>query len=264
MSNDSSEPESSPPTVAAAQTAPWKSWLGLVMALAIFLGAQAVASIILLFYAGAQGWPEERVADWLTSSVTAQFAYMAIAQGLVVALVIWFVRRYKNGLRAIGLRRPKWSDLGWGVVAFPVYLLFLIITTAVLSALIPGLDVDQKQHLGFDDVGGQSQLLMTFVALVILPPIAEELIFRGVLYSSLKKALRIGWAILITSLLFAVGHLPEGGPSGPLYIAAIDTFVLSLALIYLREKTGGLWASITLHAVKNGVAFVSLFVLHLG
>ena len=50
--------------------------------------------------------------------------------------------------------------------------------------------------------------------------------------------------------LFAVAHLPEGGAAGPLYIAALDTFVLSLVLIYLREKTGSLWASITLHAVS--------------
>jgi len=56
--------------------------------------------------------------------------------------------------------------------------------------------------------------------------------------------------------------LPEGGAAGPLYIAALDTFILSLVLIYLREKTGSLWASITLHAVKNGVAFMALFVLH--
>ena len=43
----------------------------------------------------------------------------------------------------------------------------------------------------------------------------------------------------------------------------LDTFILSLVLIYLREKTGGLWASITLHAFKNGVAFVALFALHI-
>jgi membrane protease YdiL (CAAX protease family) len=47
-----------------------------------------------------------------------------------------------------------------------------------------------------------------------------------------------------------------------LYIAAIDTFTLSLILVYLREKTGGLWSSMGLHAIKNGIAFVSLFIVH--
>jgi membrane protease YdiL (CAAX protease family) len=106
-------------------------------------------------------------------------------------------------------------------------------------------------------------LTLTFVSLVILPPITEEILVRGFLYSSLKKALPLIWAALLTSAMFAIAHLPEGGASGPLYIAALDTFVLSLVLIYLREKTGGLWASITLHAIKNGVAFAALFILHL-
>ena len=70
-------------------------------------------------------------------------------------------------------------------------------------------------------------------------------------------------AVIGTSLLFAAGHLAEGGSAGLLYIAAIDTFSLSLVLIYLREKTDGLWASMTLHALKNGIAFVALFALHL-
>jgi hypothetical protein len=87
---------------------------------------------------------------------------------------------------------------------------------------------------------------------------------RGFLYSSLKKALPVVWAVVLTSGIFAIAHLSGGGATGPLYIAALDTFVLSLVLIYLREKTGGLWASITLHAIKNGIAFMALFVFHLG
>ncbi len=85
---------------------------------------------------------------------------------------------------------------------------------------------------------------------------------RGFLYSTLKKAMPLFGAVVLTSAIFASAHLPEGGAAGPLWIGALDTFVLSLFLIYLREKTNGLWASMTLHAVKNGVAFVALFVLH--
>ncbi len=110
---------------------------------------------------------------------------------------------------------------------------------------------------------GQAALALTFISLVILPPLAEEIMVRGFLYSTLKKAMRPIGAVILTSALFAAAHLPEGGAAGPLYIAALDTFILSLVLIYLREKTGGLWASITLHASKNGIAFLLLFVLHI-
>ena len=63
-------------------------------------------------------------------------------------------------------------------------------------------------------------------------------------------------------MLFAVAHLPEGGSDGPLYIAAIDTFVLSLFLVGLRERTRGIWAGMVLHASKNFIAFYYLFIRH--
>jgi membrane protease YdiL (CAAX protease family) len=131
-----------------------------------------------------------------------------------------------------------------------------------VSHFIPSFNVNEQQQIGFSNVHGGLPLLMTFVSLVILPPLAEEIMVRGFLYSTLKKAMPALAAVILTSALFASAHLPEGGDAGPLYIAALDTFVLSLVLIYLREKTGSLWASITLHAAKNGIAFVALFALH--
>ena len=46
-----------------------------------------------------------------------------------------------------------------------------------------------------------------------------------------------------------------------LWIGALDTFILSLFLVFLREATGNLWAGITLHATKNLVAFITLFII---
>ena len=39
----------------------------------------------------------------------------------------------------------------------------------------------------------------------------------------------------------------------------IDTFILSLTLIWLREKTGRLYASMGLHGLKNFIAFIQLY-----
>jgi membrane protease YdiL (CAAX protease family) len=44
-------------------------------------------------------------------------------------------------------------------------------------------------------------------------------------------------------------------------VAALDTFTLSLVLCYLRQKTDSLWPGIMLHALKNGLAFMSLFLI---
>lgn len=245
-------------------TVPWNPWWAVLFIAVIFYGSQLFSGTIVSLYALARHWSDDRIADWLESSVTAQFAYILIAEAFVIGAIYLFLRLYKLGFASIGLRRPRWSDLVYGLAAVPFYILFYFLTVAVVSYFVPGLDIDQEQQLGFNNVHGGLQLTLTFISLVILPPLTEEIMVRGFLYGSLKKAMPIVGAVLATSAIFAVAHLPEGGAAGPLYIAALDTFVLSLVLIYLREKTDGLWASITLHAIKNGIAFTVLFVLHTG
>jgi membrane protease YdiL (CAAX protease family) len=131
---------------------------------------------------------------------------------------------------------------------------------AILTSLIPSLNINQKQEIGFNSVHGAIPLILTFISLVIIPPLAEEIATRGFLYSGLRKWLPRLVAALAVSILFGAAHLPEGN-SGPLWIGGVDMFTLSLVLVFLREKTGNLWAGITLHALKNGIAFVSLFLI---
>jgi membrane protease YdiL (CAAX protease family) len=239
--------------------AQWNPILGVFLVVVIFFGSQIISEIFLSYYRYPKHWDTQQILNWLNNSINARFFLTLIAEFLVVLAVYWFVRSYKDGLRIIGLRRPRWTDPFYGFAAVPVYLIIYLVAVFMLTHLIPGLNVNEKQQLGFNNASGVEQLTLTFISLVILPPIAEEILFRGLLYSSLKKNLPTIVAAIGTSILFAIGHLPEGGSAGPLYIAAIDTFILSLILIYLREKTGGLWASMTLHALKNTIAFVALY-----
>jgi membrane protease YdiL (CAAX protease family) len=239
--------------------APWNPAIAVFLAVVVFFGAQIISGIALSFYRYPKHWTTDQLTNWLNNSVSAQFFFILVAETLIIVAVYLFVRRYKDGLRAIGLRRPKWSDPLFGLGALPVYFVSYLLVISIITYLVPSINVNEKQQLGFNSVSGGGQLVMTFISLVVLPPIGEEILFRGLIYSSLKKNLPIVVAVLGTSAIFALGHLPEGGSAGPLYIAAIDTFILSLLLIFLRERTGGLWASMTLHALKNGIAFVLLF-----
>ena len=255
MSTVSSESDSTKPS--------WNPWGGVIFVLLVFFGSQLLGGLLVSVYPYAKHWSGQQADDWLNNSVNAQFVYIVATGVLVVTALYLFLRRRKLGLTAIGLRRPRWSDPAYGLAAVVPYFVLYLLTVGVVSRLVPSLNVNQHQQLGFNNVHGGGQLLLTFISLVVLPPIIEEIMVRGFLYSSLKKAVPVVWAVILTSGIFAAAHLPEGGAAGPLYIAALDTFVLSLVLIYLREKTGGLWASMTLHAIKNGVAFAALFAFHL-
>jgi len=241
---------------------PWNPWLGVLFVVAVYYAAELLAGLLVIVYPGLHHWPHERILDWLNDSIAAQFAYVLLAGLFILSLLYLFLKRYRSTFATIGLKRPRWRDAAYGLMAVPVYYVVYLLSVGVATYFVPGLDIDQQQQIGFTDVSGGLALSMAFVSLVILPALTEEIMVRGFLYSSLKKAMRVIPAALATSLIFAVAHLPEGGAAGPLYIAALDTFVLSLVLIYLREKTGSLWASITLHAIKNSIAFTALFIIH--
>ena len=88
---------------------------------------------------------------------------------------------------------------------------------------------------------------------MVVAPISEELLFRGFLYGKLKsRKLKPLFSAIVTSLLFGLVH-------GQLNVG-IDTFILSMMMIYLLEKRQSLWVTIMLHMIKNGVAFLALFV----
>jgi hypothetical protein len=247
----------------SSEQVPWNPWFGVFFVLVTFYVSQVVAALLLSIYPLLKHWTGQQAADWANSTVLAQFIFVVLAEGLVLLMLYGFLRGYRRTFRDIGLKPFRVTDLGYGIIGVPIYYVLYGLAVALAAHYVHGLDVNQHQEIGFESVTGIGPLLLTFISLVVLPPLAEEIMVRGFLYSSLKKALPLIWAALVTSALFAAAHLPEGS-GGPLYIAALDTFILSLVLIYLREKTGSLWPCITLHAIKNGVAFVALFVLHVG
>jgi membrane protease YdiL (CAAX protease family) len=65
--------------------------------------------------------------------------------------------------------------------------------------------------------------------------------------------------MVVTSLLFGMAHLQSGENASLIWSAALDTFVLSLILVYLRETTGALYAGVLVHSLNNLIAFIGHF-----
>ncbi len=261
MSDASSKPAEHPKQPNVQTSIPWHPVAAVAFVIVTYFLTQVIAAISVSGWAAINHWSDKQTEAWLSNSIYAQFFYVLIAEALVILFLYQFLRAYRRGWKAIGFRRPKWSDLGMGLVIAPLYY-FSYIAIVSIADLLPSFNADQPQQLGFNPVGPW-QLILTFVSLVVLPPLVEETLMRGYLYSSLKKSLPKIGAVLLTSVIFAGAHLQFGSNAPLLWVAAIDTFVLSLFLIWLREKTGSLWASMALHALKNGIAFLSLFIFHL-
>lgn len=181
----------------------------------------------------------------------------------VDVLMLWTISQllwseFKASFKTLGLNRPIPKYAAYALAGFAAYFVLYIIVAMIAQELIPSLDVDQKQEIGFSTNTQGAALLPVFLSLIILTPIAEEVIARGFLFGGLRTKLPFASAAVATSILFAGAHL-SGASDGLLWVGAIDTFILSLVLCYLREKSGSLWPGIGVHAFKNGIAFIILF-----
>lgn len=247
-----SKAETIAPTAAVTEqqkpTLGWGPSAAIVVSVLAYITSQIVLIIpIFIVSAASHGQDFESV---LNDSPWMQLALTGVsAAGLL--LVLWlFLKSRKLRFNRLGFARPKLSDFGWLGVATFVYFIILIITMSAASH-IPGFNADQAQDVGYGSVTGW-QLILAFVGLVILPPLAEEMLFRGFLYRGLATKWPKIIAALVTSFLFALVHFQ--------WNVGLDVFILSLVLIALYEKTKNLWMCVSLHAIKNFIAFLALFV----
>jgi hypothetical protein len=221
----------------------------------VFIISQLVA-VFLVGIALTLMHPHANISDTLNNSAGAQLSYILIAEGLAVTLVLRTIRTRGLSLKAIGLgRKPRWNDALKAIIGFLAFYALLVAVTAVVTFFIPSVNTNQTQDVGFNNLGGSLDHILAFLALVILPPLSEEPLMRGYLYSGLRSRWAFYPAMLLTSLLFGLAHLSTGSGSAALWIAGIDTFVLSIVLVYLREKTGALYACMLVHCLNNLVAF---------
>ena len=91
--------------------------------------------------------------------------------------------------------------------------------------------------------------LFLFLAVVIVAPIGEEIVFRGFLQKFLENYWKdITRAVLVTSLFFAMIHF------NPYW--TIQIYLLGVVLGFLAWKTKSVVPSIILHSINNGVAYL--------
>ena len=231
-----------------------------ITTIALALIAQIFASVVLLGLLYLLGYSKDEISKQVTSLQLWQFVFVAIADSVIIFFVWRFLKVKQQNFKDIGFVRPTKNDFVKAIVAYVVYMIILVVATALVKVLVPSVDLEQSQQLGFEANKGLLNLIFAGISLVILPPLTEELLYRGYLFTGLRKTLKFLPAAVVTSLIFAMPHLQFNSGAPLLWAAAIDTFILSLILVYLRENTKSLAAPIIVHAIKNGLAFSILFI----
>ena len=223
--------------------------------------------VVLLAWVFAVLYASQYLIAWLLVSVfhitesgmnnnVIQAVFTAIAYVFAVAVTIfvpWFVVKNKTTREELGIRGlPTWSDLLLAPIGFIVFMFISTILLALMQKFLPGIDWEQAQDVGFNNLITQSDFMLTFVMLVVVAPVAEEIIFRGWLYGKLRTKIPAIPAILLVSILFGIVHGQ--------WNVGVTVFVMSIIMCTIREITGTIWGGILVHIIKNGIAFYLLYV----
>ena len=209
--------------------------------------------LLIQVLAGAAHWAAVKL-GWLASGVRDMDA--ALVQGVmfhgVALLAVWMFIRCRRGSwqEAFGLDfRGLKSAVGQGLVAY-VGIVPLVVATSLMSQIFfyaAGYPVTLQEvvNIFIESQSGWSLVLLVVLA-VVVAPVVEETLFRGILLPVLMKYFCTGAAVAAVSLVFAGihQHLPSFAP----------LFVLAVALSLLYIHSGSLWAPIVLHSIFNGVS----------
>lgn len=204
----------------------------------------------------------ESINTTVLDTVSAASGYvLALVLAIGVPALLW-KRRASNA--TLGLERwPSWSDIGFGLLAvLPYYMLSAAVIWVGIDVL-KVIDPNVGQQIGFDNLTTRIELILVFITLVIMAPLAEELLFRGYFLGRMSEKTGKWVAVLVTAVAFGLMHLIGVSENGSIVLqwgAAADTFAMGLTAGALRTFTGSIWAGVLLHGLKNTVAYYFLFI----
>lgn len=255
----------------------------------------AFSVFLMLLWAGLSVIFSQLIVGWIMVRImgvdsflqpSSQAVYSALTYILALFLIVWIptnlsvkwrVGKKGDGSEKSGGREPAtisrsllglnglptWTDIGLAPVGFIVATL-LAAGLALVFNMFPWFNATESQSLVFSTYVEGVDKIIAFITLVVIAPVAEELIFRGWLYGRLRAKSSHAMSniasmivsSLLVSVLFGAVHLQ--------WNVGVNVFALSMVLCAMREITGTIYAGILTHMIKNGIAFYLLFVLGVG
>lgn len=191
---------------------------------------------------------------WLTSR-----QFPLLQSGLLVGilsiavLIVFIIGARKTKLATFNLSFFKAKDLARLVLSYLVIFATNLLGSALLRMMNETTTSNQSTLNGLVQ---NSSLISTFFLIVLVAPICEEILCRGIIPQKIFRGKeKLGF--VVGAIVFALLHTPTNLPSVIIYGG------MSTVLTWTAYKTGRLEMSILLHMILNGIAFclITLVVL---
>ncbi len=233
------------------QAVEW-SFPNIIAVMAGFLGGGFVGSVVAI----GLGWITV-YADGSVDTTPAGLFLLFAFQALGGIGVLWYLSaRHGTGSFATDfgfrLRPQDW----WGIPAgAALQIAAALVVFPLIDLLFPDGPPEQSTVGITESAQDGVEILLILLTLVVLAPIVEELIFRGILLSRLVRSMSAMWAVVAMAAVFALTHY-LGDPTA---VAALPgLFLIALVLGYAAIRTGDLSLPIFLHAGVNLTAALLL------
>lgn len=210
-----------------------------------------IAALFLGFMFGAFA---TRLADAVTHDYTTMRVVVGLLsfQGLALVLVHRFVHQHgTTWVEGFGLTQNIAKSLMAGLLVGCLFLWVGQRLQQAVAALLTYFHYTTAPQAAVEALKSSTSLLerVAFgLVAIVLAPLAEEILFRGILYPAIKRVGYPKLALWGTSLFFALIHF-----NLPTFLPLL---LLALVLTWLYEKTGNLLAPITAHLTFNALNFV--------
>lgn len=155
---------------------------------------------------------------------------------------------YKRDVRArvtgglipkAGGRRLKAGEGLWLLLIGASLATFANMLVAALQNILPVREYQENMN---QITSGKSIWMLVFW-MGIVAPVAEEMVFRWLIYFRLRDYMRMGMAMAVSGILFGIYHMN--------LTQAVYASILGMMFAYFLEITGNLWASVLLHIGAN-------------
>ncbi|AIF42918.1 CPBP family intramembrane glutamic endopeptidase [Virgibacillus sp. SK37] len=172
--------------------------------------------------------------------------FLGLTMAVILVLGVYFI--------AIRPKKLSWSEVGikpfakkdWKIIIiYSVILMVGAVLIVVLTSLIGNTYENSKTEAMQQNVTFFS-LLIAFISAAVISPLYEEIFYRGFLYRWLRTRIGLNGAILLSSLIFTVIHIPT-------YNAMPVNFFSGIIFALAYERTDSIWPSVIIHGLTNGI-----------
>lgn len=171
---------------------------------------------------------------------------------LAMAAWPWIVLAWKGRSRRDFGFEFRWGDVGLGVGVGVLLPLLSGMVAVFISALL-GIDPSEASNTAILVSFRNLPWRVALVALIVVgAPLSEEFFFRGLVLRALQKRFGAAWALVGTTVAFALVHI-QASPPAELVVLLASIGAIGAVLGVLALRTGRITAPIVAHMVTNGI-----------